>query len=81
MINLGGVKWCSNLYLKLKEKNCYHLLQKVYLLNKVKLGRRTIFGNIMVEEKVLAYKSVEIDLERMKEILRIGTYRFNIKKL
>ncbi len=36
--------------------------QKEYLLNKVKRGRRTIFGNIMVEEKVQAIKSVDIDL-------------------
>ena len=36
--------------------------QKEFLLNKVKRGRRTIFGNIMVEEKVQAIKSVDIDL-------------------
>lgn len=37
--------------------------QKGYLLNKVKRGRRTIFGNIMVEEKVQAIRSVDIDLQ------------------
>lgn len=37
--------------------------QKEYLLNKVKRGRRTIFGNIMAEEKVQAIKSVDIDLQ------------------
>lgn len=37
--------------------------QKDYLLNKVKRGRRTIFGNIMVEEKVQAIRSVDIDLQ------------------
>ncbi|MDN4493073.1 hypothetical protein [Ureibacillus aquaedulcis] len=37
--------------------------QKEYLLNEVKRGRRTIFGNIMVEEKVQAIKSVDIDLQ------------------
>ncbi|TSI05779.1 hypothetical protein [Lysinibacillus sp. BW-2-10] len=37
--------------------------QKEYLLNQVKRGRRTIFGNIMIEEKVQAIKSVDIDLQ------------------
>ena len=37
--------------------------QKEYLINNVKRGRRTIFGNIMAEEKVQAIKSVDIDLQ------------------
>jgi len=37
--------------------------QKDFLLNRVKRGRKTIFGNVMHEEKVQAIRAVDIDLQ------------------
>jgi len=44
--------------------------QRDFLLNKVKRGKRTIFGNIMVNEKISVIKTVDVTLqEDEKEVL------------
>lgn len=52
----------------LSQKEREHLLsqaseeQQDFLLNKVKRGKRTIFGNIMMNEKINAIRSIDITL-------------------
>ena len=65
LIALGGTKMIFEALSQDERNELLSLVtddQKEYLLNEVKRGRRTIFGNIMVEEKVQAIKSVDIDL-------------------